>query len=762
MKKIAIMTWWNHANYGTALQVTAMSKVIEKLGYEVKVINYIPHGKVVTQECLKSVFKYIIERIKIIFNIMYVNHERNKLFNLFLNKNLKFTRYCETSSDLFFLSSEFDGIVCGSDQIWSPSNFNSKYFLDFVEDNKKIAYAPSIGCSYISDENIANEMSGLIGKFKHLSIRETKGAEIIKKLCNKVANVVLDPTLLLNKEEWLELLELNKSNNYKDDYIFCYFLGDNKKYWDCVKKISKKMNLSIKIVPMHKKDISFGDSVEKCDPRDFIDLINNAKFICTDSFHGIAFAINFNKEFIAFKRFSDNSEKSQNSRIYNILNLFGLEDRLLEDVKFIPNLTSKINYKFINDILDSEREKSKQFLSDALNDVCNEKSKQYIEKVTNSCCGCGVCQIKCPTKAIAVEMNDYGFYSCNVDISKCIKCGLCRKVCPFYGYKGERINQNNDLYAVKSNNSDTLRTSSSGGIAHEIASFFLDSNFDIFGCSYNSDIHKAEHIIITKNNKKELEKLSGSKYIQSDLRNILPIILKSTKGVFFGTPCQVSAIDKMLKENHRRKDFILVDLICHGIPSYNMFYKYLEYVKDKAQLEHIDNVIFRYKNKGWRKKYIFIKDIKKSKFYISEQNDDLFYKFFRLGHCYMESCFECNYRNTSSADLRIGDYWGDKYRNDRTGVSMVVALNEKGSKVIKTLEDNNKVEVIRNDLIDYFKCQDCRNPIKPVFYNELQNELADDSIKLDEVAIKYCHKYFIWKSRLWEIKDFVKRILKLS
>ena len=126
------------------------------------------------------------------------------------------------------LNNEFDAFVCGSDQIWAPSCFDDKYFLSFVEDtNTMVSYAPSIGLSSVEDSNIAMQMKELINRFKFLSVREEKGKELIKNLCNKEAQVVLDPTLLLSQHEWNELikdhtLEKPLKEIIEKNYILCY------------------------------------------------------------------------------------------------------------------------------------------------------------------------------------------------------------------------------------------------------------------------------------------------------------------------------------------------------------------------------------------------------------------------------------------------------------------------------------------------------------------------------------------------------------
>lgn len=761
MKKIAIMTWWHHANYGTALQAVALTQIIKRLGYDVSVINYIPHGKVVGEETFTSVMRYAFQKLKIFLNIAYVNKERNQEFKKFLNQYLRFTEECQTASDLFQLNTVFDAFVCGSDQIWAPSGFNSKYFLDFTDKNKKVAYAPSIGVSAITDKYISNRMKELISEFKYLSVRESQGKEIIADLCNKSAELVLDPTLLLEKDEWLQLLEFDLEA-CTEKYMLCYFLGQSSTYWNYVEKIAKKKNFKVKIIPMHKKDLKKGECVNEGDPREFVKLIANAEYICTDSFHGVLFSIIFNRPFSVFERFSKNEKGSQNSRIYNILAILNLNSRLVNVKDFVEEDIDNIDYSMVNDLLKIERQKSLNFLDNALKHTTNCIFEKSIEQVTNTCCGCGACQEICPQKAIAIKKDNSGFYQSFVDNTKCVGCGVCRKVCAFYGDKGESISQTTDLlYGAKSSSQEVLKLSSSGGIAYELSKYLMNEGYDVFGCAYDYIANEAKHIKITQQNNK-LNELCGSKYVQSNMVQIFHELMQSNKGLFIGTPCQAAAVDKFLRFNGIRENFIIADLICHGVPSYNMYHKYLSYIKETQCMQELSVIYFRWKKKGWREKNIYIQDFITGNTYIKEQHKDLFYKFFLLGHCYMKTCFECNYRSNTAADLRLGDFWGPRYRTDKTGVSMVVAHTEKGKDLLNSLQQEGVVRLEQQSVADYFKFQDCNNPIFPIFYTELQNDLANAQLDIINIAKKYCHRYFVWKSRLWEIKDVVKRMLGLN
>lgn len=739
MKKVAIMTWYHYPNFGTALQVTASSYIIKKLGYTPEVINYIPHGKVVNIK--KNKLTTYIKKINSKFNRKQhseiLDEKRIQIFQEFIKKNITLTNECKIDTDFFNLNEKYDAFICGSDQIWAPSLFNSKYFLEFVHEQKKmIAYAPSIGLSEIKDKYVKNRMKECIDRFENLSIREEQGKALIKNICNKEAEVVLDPTLLLVSNEW-DTMSINF--DYEKPYILCYFLGYNKETWEHVKKLSKKLNIDIKVIPVFKEDLNRGFDIAKgVGPGEFLSLVKNASFVCTDSFHGTAFSINYEIPFYVYERFSNKDTNSQNSRIYNVLKLANLEERLIKDKSTLNQNPLKCTFEETRKRIEVQREKSINYLRKSL-----EKSTTSIETIneymiTNTCCGCGVCSEVCNHGAINFKRNMNGFFEASVDTDKCRKCGLCKKVCPYNGEKSDILDKNkSNLFMAQSEQNDTLKVSSSGGIAHEISKELCDNGYDIIGCKYDKESKEAIHDIVLAGNIDNLNVFQGSKYIQSNSKKVLgDIVNESEKAIVFGTPCQVAGIDKLLRLKNKRDKFILVDLICHGVPTQNLWNKYLKEGSIKYGYGVNPEANFRDKPKGWRKMHISIRG--NGKTFTCIDKKDLFYRFFLLGHCYMPACYECAYRTASAADIRLGDYWGPRYKKVKDGVSMVIAMNKKGEETLIELKKKNKIELQKMDCNEYWTVQYPQNPIKPVFYNELIEELKDESIELRQIANKYC------------------------
>lgn len=716
-KKVAIITWHQYNNYGGVLQAYALREVIKQLGInKVDTINYIPKSPRKRMK-IKDINRKICVRLRNIKN--YVEQRESK-FNKFRECNFTFTKKCDNATELFLLNDEYDKFICGSDQIWAPTVFNENYFLGFVSnDSKKISYAPSMGLPEIDNKYIKENIRNLVSKIENISIREEQGKKIIKEFTNKDIKVVLDPTFLLNKNEWNGRFNLEEKN--KEEYIVFYCLGGNKEHYKIAKKIAKAINKKLKIIPGDIFDYK-KEGLENVSPEEFLKLIYNASMVITDSFHGTIFSINFNVPFITLKRFKDN-KLSQNSRIYNILKKVNLEERMYDkNIKyFIEN--TEIDFNKCNKIIEEERKKSISFLEEALKKENRENNSHII---TNICSGCGMCAKVCPKNCITIKLNDKGFYSYEIDKEKCIKCNKCKKVCGQLNNKIEEI-KDMKLYSAYSLNEEILKTSSSGGIAHEISLYGIQNDMPVIGCTYDLEKNRAEHIKITK--EEDILKLSGSKYLQSYTVDALKELDNMDKGIVIGTPCQINSIDRYLKFINKREYFILVDLICHGIQTYYLWEKYI------SKYEKIEDVKFRDKKYGWRKKGLLIN----SKYHTSE-NKNPFYNLFDTRVALNKACYECKYRKSTNSDIRIGDYWGAKFKNEKKGVSMVVANTEAGNKLMNQLNDNKRINICEQPIEDYFKAQQTGNESMPLLYDQIISEIKNEQIGLEEISKKYCKK----------------------
>ena len=262
-------------------------------------------------------------------------------------------------SDLVRLQNEFDKIIVGSDQVWNPEFCKERpmrYLLDFVnDDNKKVSYGSSFGVSDIQEE-LKTGFIQYLSKFKFLSVREEAGKSIINGLLGRDVPVVLDPTLLLNRNEWEQFARLPK----EDNYIFLYEAFSNQEAVNFALALSRKTGLRIIHKRVHDYEMKNERQYRYMSPEEWMGYILKANYVVTTSFHGTAFSINFNKQFFVLPR------QKTSSRQDTILKRLGLEDRKIDSTNMIDDgffcRIKDIDYSRVNPILEEERMKSLNYL----------------------------------------------------------------------------------------------------------------------------------------------------------------------------------------------------------------------------------------------------------------------------------------------------------------------------------------------------------------------------------------------------------------
>lgn len=379
MKNTGLMTCYVD-NYGACLQAYALQSAIEKAGNSCRIIQYTPYvdlrrltNFVEKPESLElRITRAIRHPIQLVKRKRFSkkSHLRDSRFSAFRNCYLKFDEHLYSSWDELKTNvPQYDNFVCGSDQIWNPvihGNHNvGPYFLDFVPEGKKrIAYAPSIGIQVVPDE-CKSQMSEFLCTFDTLSVREKRGAELIKEITGLDAPVVLDPTLLFDGNWWSQVCS---PVEIKKPYILCYLFNEHESTYNFVEQVRKNTGLDVITLPFALRDI-YGKSKKIYDagPAEFIWLIKNAEMIITDSFHATAFSINFNKSFYCLRRNTNGEVNNMNSRIVSILSMAGIQNRLLDETEngfVLPD--SKIDYNEVNKRISEKRECNFAFLKEAI------------------------------------------------------------------------------------------------------------------------------------------------------------------------------------------------------------------------------------------------------------------------------------------------------------------------------------------------------------------------------------------------------------
>lgn len=367
--KIAILTQPLTNNYGGILQNYAMQEVLRRRGHEVTTLDiHRPfEGVTVNAHFMLSLVKrfiqkYILRDETIVFvnpfNLRRFYDEPQRFSRRFMAENLSLVPlgvYKLTEKD-----DKYDGYVVGSDQVWRPymaANLEN-FYLDFVKNPnaKRIAYAASFGTdNWESDEKSTATLKELAQKFDAISVREQSGVGLCKQYLDVDATFILDPTMLLDAEDYRKLYDKHPENDFDGDYIATYILDKSPEIQSMISEVSKRLNLPVK--RLGKVTAAGFDSIES-----WLQGIDNARYVITDSFHGSVFSTLFEKQFVAL-----GNEKRGTTRFNSLFNQFGMPNRLAratEDV--IKSLQTPIDYSKVHETLEAKRKLSNQFLDENL------------------------------------------------------------------------------------------------------------------------------------------------------------------------------------------------------------------------------------------------------------------------------------------------------------------------------------------------------------------------------------------------------------
>lgn len=348
--KVAILTFHRAVNYGAVLQAYALQRTLFLLGYDTEILDYrnkeierhyyspIGNGKKI-----KSIIKSLLS--------FRVQNSRNKAFGYFVRTKLVVSPQKYTKKDI--VNASYDYYITGSDQVWNLkcTDFDSVYFLDFANAEKRISYAASLG----KYKDIINEYDNylkFLRDYKWISVREIAGKAFLEKNIDREINVDLDPTFLLDRKEWDSLSTVFNTN----DYILIYSVNLNSDVLTVGRKISKAKAKRLIILTLRNVPIKLQNNEElrqNASPEDFLGLIKNAACVVTNSFHGTAFSLIFDRDFYLVR---NSKEDLDNTRLETLLEKFGLLDRMVEANSFANK--EAIDYIKVNDRLDREKQLS--------------------------------------------------------------------------------------------------------------------------------------------------------------------------------------------------------------------------------------------------------------------------------------------------------------------------------------------------------------------------------------------------------------------
>lgn len=304
----------------------------------------------------------------------------------------------------------------------------------------------------------------------------------------------------------------------------------------------------------------------------------------------------------------------------------------------------------------------------------------------DECCGCGTCHNICPTKCIVMKADEEGFLYPSIDVDKCIRCRQCETKCPVLNRKKDD-EEKPITYAAYNKDEEVRKNSSSGGIFSAIANLILERGGVVFGVAFD----EKQRVIHTKVEiQKELSKLRGSKYVQSDVGTSYQDakqILEQGKWVLYtGTPCQISGLYQYLGKDYDK--LITQDIICHGTMSPIVLQKYLEYMESQYN-STVDRISFRDKTYGWNRYGMELLFSNGSR-YVKVASEDYLLKTYSANVCLRPSCHTCAFKYIHrEADITLADFWNiqqiDSHIDAEQGVSLVLLHSQKGNEIFRDI-----------------------------------------------------------------------------
>lgn len=390
MNRTAIVSCYFQHNYGSMLQAYATQMALDRLGYENETIDIsgfrreIRKAKILYFAKASLTSDILLSKAGMARNVLIKRFAKNSYaensriraaeFDRFSKKWFRLSRQYSSKSDLTMRCTEsYANVLVGSDQLWLPGNIAADYYtLNWIPaEVNSIAYATSFGQSSLPPDS-SGKASQFLRRIRHIGVREESGQHLVKELTGRDVPIVCDPTLLFTGDEWMSIQE--QEPIVKGRYILCYFLGNNPPHREFARRLREATGCKI-VALTHldefvKSDEGYADETPyDIDPADFLNLIRNAEYVCTDSFHCSVFSILYRRQFYTFRRYTRNTRQSTNSRLDTLFNMAGITGRLMiGDENIDECLTINTDYDAVHKRLAAVRTASYNYLITALQD----------------------------------------------------------------------------------------------------------------------------------------------------------------------------------------------------------------------------------------------------------------------------------------------------------------------------------------------------------------------------------------------------------
>lgn len=690
MKKhydICVAGFWYGFNYGSLLNGYAEYKLLKNMGKEVLMLHkpIAPGAPIIDREITEG------------HNVSFVNK--------YYDAEDISPRY--TYDELKSLNEICDCFCAGSDQIWNYElSFHENLYMPFVEDDKKlISFSTSFGHKRDKTPIECRErIKSYLERYSAISVREKFDVEILKNNYGLVGQLVFEPVFCLDKKYYEELI-LNSKFNEEEPYILTYILDPNEEKRNAIIYYAKQ--LGVKVINLldgdayvrekNRKILNLPNILENIEAEDFLKTFYNAKYVITDSFHGTAFSIIFNKPFLSIGNYGRGFE-----RFIDLLSRLDLMDRLV-DPRAIPHdkkYLKPIDYTDVNETIKRESGYTIEWLNNAVDmSKCELPELKKLDRIDKCviqtcdielCVGCGACFSSCHKNAISMEKNEFGYYKPTIDIEKCVNCGICTKVCPVVNEVVRSNSETPECYEVVAADKEILEKSSSGGAFSLLAHEVFEKGGCVFGAAWTDDF-SVEHIMI--DNENDMYKLRKSKYLQSYVGDTFRKVkekLEEEKFVLFsGCPCQAAGLKQYLGSKEY-DNLLIVDLLCGNAPSPDFFKKYIQ----DSYGNNILKYEFRDKTYGWNPVTTKVTFKDGAILLINKAYQSDYQRVYHNHTMCPYHCENCKYQNVPKiGDITIGDFWwinsNDKEVDSRQGISALLVNNEKAKDFFDNINESN-------------------------------------------------------------------------
>ena len=689
--KTGLVTFYHIHHYGALLQAAATQRAVETLGSECEIIDYfVNQNNDLFRKPTGLGSMAADAHTALHYQALKTRYQR---FERFSKDHLHISGHrFESLEELRNAELPYDVILSGSDQIWNPKifpdgRFDPVFFGAFSE-KRKIAYAPSFGIPKIPEEMVA-ELKGYLGSFSHLSARETQGSQILREVTGEEFPVVLDPTLLLTAEQWGAMAETPKGYP-TDGYILCYCINKPGALAPYIRQLAEKTGLPVvQLCGIRQKVYPKAHCILDAGPAEFLALFQNASYVCTNSFHGTVFSVQFQKPFFTAVAPAELAAPER-SRTFSILNRLGLTNRVIGKGD-TAGLLDEIDWEAVAAALAKARESSMAYLRAALVDAPyaeNSPEKPAAELPVlashSVCTGCTACASGCPKDAIRMERDREGFSYPVIDPEKCVRCGHCTAICPILHTREQKALP--AAFAAWNRDDKVRKDSTSGGVFTALAEYVLESGGVVYGAAMDGKQH-LRHIACFR--KEDLWRLRGAKYVQSDLGDIYREVkekLRSRLVLFSGTPCQVDGLYRYL--GSRPENLITCDLVCHGVPSPGVWEDMAHSIEQRKG-KGLQAVRFRNKVTNWKNSHFTtVYDdgtVDTAPLFATEYG-----RAFGRALFLRPSCHSCAYTNLNRpGDFTLGDFWGLKDdelpEEQEKGINLLLVNTAHGSHIFDQL-----------------------------------------------------------------------------